>query len=129
MRIERGVRSLDLEADAGIHLAELGETRNEHLVGERRIRADAQRIGLAPRDARGGERVQLVEEMRQSRGVHLAVVRQTKMRSLAQEQARAEIVLELRHMAADRAVRDAELARRGGDTLVPRRRLEGAQGN
>ena len=79
------------------------------------------------RDPDRGQRVQLIEHLRKTRGVSLAIVRELEMRALAHEQARAKVVLELGHVAADRAMGDEELARCGRHALVARRGLEGAQ--
>ena len=102
--------------------------RNQDAVGVRRVDADTQ----GPVVDRGaevfrGDALNDVEELRELRGVRRAATRQGEALMLPCEQLLAEMVFELRHVATDGAVSNAQLVRRCGDALMPRNGLEGAQ--
>ena len=122
------VRRRDLHVDARMQRVEAREARDQPADGERRRQLEPQQALVGALLQLAGRVVDLVERAAQRAKVGGPLRRQRDAALRAQEQARAEPLLERADVAAHRALRHRQLARGARDAAVAGDGLEGADG-
>ena len=123
---ERVVRR-DADVDVGVLALERLDARQQPERPERREGGDADPAATARTADLLHARVELAEPGLDRPQQGLAVGSDLDVARAAQEERRAELVLEALDLAADRRLRDVQLVGRGVEAEQPRHRLEGAQ--
>jgi len=109
-------------------LAEAGQPRQQPADGEGTDRADRQNLAKPPALELIEQAADAVERLLQRRQQRPTLVGQGKAARQAVEQAGAQPLLQQLDLMADGGLGHAQLDGGAGETEMPRRRLEGAQG-